>query len=75
MSPGKLVDENDRSTWVAMTKVAPVKFTKWFLFFIERELQWCYYSRSQTAPCPLSSFDTPSGWQPVTLDLDDLTGK
>ena len=33
MSPDKLVDENDPSTWVAKTKVAPVKFTKWFLFF------------------------------------------
>ena len=32
MSPDKLVDENDPSTWVAKTKVAPVKFTKWFLF-------------------------------------------
>jgi len=28
MSPDKLVDENDPSTWVAKTKVAPVKFTK-----------------------------------------------
>ena len=51
------------------------------LFFIERELQWCYHSpsiflaSSQTAPCPLSSFDTHASWQPVTLDLDDLTGK
>ena len=34
MSPDKLVDENDPSTWVAKTKVAPVKFTKWFLFNI-----------------------------------------
>ena len=32
MSPDKPVDKNDPSTWVAMTKVAPVKFTKWFLF-------------------------------------------
>ena len=31
MSPDKLVDVNDPSTWVAKTKVAPVKFTKWFL--------------------------------------------
>ena len=28
MSPDKLVDENDPSSWVAKTKVAPVKFTK-----------------------------------------------
>ena len=28
MSPNELVDENDPSTWVAKTKVAPVKFTK-----------------------------------------------
>ena len=28
MSPDKLVDENYPSTWVAKTKVAPVKFTK-----------------------------------------------
>ena len=32
MSPDKLVDENDPYTWVAKTKVAPVKFTKCFLF-------------------------------------------
>ena len=38
----------------------------------ERELQWCYYSpsiflsSSQTAPRPLSSFDTHARWQPVT---------
>ena len=35
MSPDKLVDEKDPSTWVAKTKVAPVKFTKWFLFWNE----------------------------------------
>ena len=35
MSPDKLVDENDPSTWVAKTKVAPVKFTKWFLLLIK----------------------------------------
>ena len=41
-------------------------------FFIEHELQWCYYSSSfflassQTAPCLLSSFDTHASWQPVT---------
>ena len=34
MSPDKLVDENDPSTLVAKTKVAPVKFTKRFLFSI-----------------------------------------
>ena len=34
MSPDKLVDENDPYTWVAKTKVAPVKFTKCFLLFI-----------------------------------------
>ena len=34
MSSDKLVDENDPSTWVAKTKVAPVKFTKWFLFVV-----------------------------------------
>ena len=34
MSPDKLVDENDPSSWVAKTKVAPVKFTKWFLLVI-----------------------------------------
>ena len=28
MSPNKLVDDNDPSTWVTKTKVAPVKFTK-----------------------------------------------
>ena len=28
MSPDKLVNENDPSSWVAKTKVAPVKFTK-----------------------------------------------
>ena len=32
MSPDKLVDENDPYTWVAKTKVTPVKFTKCFLF-------------------------------------------
>ena len=35
MSPDKLVDENDPSTWVAKTKVAPVKFPKWFLLKTE----------------------------------------
>ena len=34
MSPDKLVDENDPSTWVAKTKVAPAKFTKWFLLIL-----------------------------------------
>ena len=38
MSPDKLVDENDPSTWVAKTKVAPVKFTKWFLFYIQSQV-------------------------------------
>ena len=28
MSPDKRVNENDPSTWVAKTKVAPIKFTK-----------------------------------------------
>ena len=32
MSPDKLVDKNDPYTWVAKTKVAPVKFMKCFLF-------------------------------------------
>ena len=36
MSPDELVDENNPSTWVAKTKVAPVKFTKGFLFFMKK---------------------------------------
>ena len=37
MSPDKLVGENDPSTWVAKTKKAPVKCTKWFLFCIQNK--------------------------------------
>ena len=51
MSPDKLVDENDPSTWVAKTKVAPVKFTKWFLlicilliYFLFLQHEYCLFS-------------------------------
>ena len=44
MSPDKHVDENDPSSWVAKTKVAPVKFTKWFLFVMRGVLMLSFVS-------------------------------
>ena len=35
MSPDILLMKTTLPRWVAKTKVAPVKFTKWFLFILE----------------------------------------
>ena len=66
MSPDKLVDENDPSTWVAKTKVAPVKFTKSFLF-------------NKVNPPTYTQIHSPAwykgeGWEPLprVFDHDNL---
>ena len=53
MSPYKLVDENDPSTWVAKTKVAPVKFTKRFLFLLlcQRRIRFLIESLAALCVC------------------------
>ena len=80
MSPDKLVDENDPSMWVAKTKVTPVKFTKWLLFFLQGSysqnhikgrlwqevlvLHWI-----SLGPCPEVFKKLLWDWQPLPLLL------